>query len=142
MSLDAATLDQVTQELLVDEGRRTKPYVDTKGNVTIGVGYNLTGQGLPDETIDQLFVMARNDAETTARRVFPAFDDYSQNRRAALLNLAFNLGETKLLTFRRFVAAVRGAHWSTAADELVDSDWYREVQASRRDRVIAQIRNG
>ena len=58
------------------------------------------------------------------------------------MNLAYNLGEAKLLTFRRFVAAVRGEHWSTAAAELVDSDWYRQVQPSRRDRVVAQIRNG
>ena len=29
-----------------DEGNRLKPYTDTKGNITIGVGRNLTGNGI------------------------------------------------------------------------------------------------
>ena len=40
----------LVQQLTRDEGIRNKPYVDTVGKVTIGVGRNLSDVGLyPDE---------------------------------------------------------------------------------------------
>jgi lysozyme len=152
MALDAGLLQQVDKELRVDEDVRPDPYDDATGktvaslpsggNLTIGCGRNLFGRPL---SLDEINYLLTNDimlAYQAAVAIFPAFDTFTQNRRAAICNLLVNLGSGKLLTFRRFIAAARGAHWNTAADELTDSAWFHEVQPERRDRIVAQIRNG
>lgn len=48
-------------------------------------------------------------------------------RKAVLLDLAYNLGLAKLLTFKRFLTAMKEQDYITAYKELQDSKWYRQV---------------
>jgi lysozyme len=52
-------------ELERDEGRRLRPYVDTAGKVTIGVGRNLTDVGITDDDCDRMLAedIARAEAD-------------------------------------------------------------------------------
>ena len=43
-------------ELSRDEGRKSKPYRDSEGILTIGVGWNLEANPLPDEVIVRFLV--------------------------------------------------------------------------------------
>jgi lysozyme len=42
--------------------------------------------------------------------------------------MAFNLGLTKLNKFERMNAALSQNDYKTAADEMVDSKWYKDVK--------------
>lgn len=152
MPLDNELVAQITQELRADEGVRPYAYDDatgmtvrtlpTGGNLTIGIGRNLSARGLSDKEIDFLL---QNDLWLTyqaAKQVFPDFDSYSQSRRAGLLNLLFNLGPGRFIKFKNTIKAIREGRWDGAANHLMDSDWYRQVQQSRRERIVTQIRNG
>jgi lysozyme len=133
--------DIVRAQLRIDEDVRAKPYRDSVGKLTIGVGRNLDDVGLrPDE----IALCLENDiaeAEADARVLFPGFDGLSANRRAVLVNMAFNLGRQRLAGFARFRAAVEARNFSVAAAEMLDSRWAEQVGIRAR-RLAQQMIEG
>jgi lysozyme len=129
-------------ELVEDEGRRSKPYTDTAGKLTIGVGRNLTDRGLSSAEIDLLLQNDVADAlsDCAGLRYFPALDDVRQR---VVVNMVFNLGLTKFIEFSRLQKALGLHDYQAAAREMADSKWAREdVQPSRSGRLIAMMRTG
>ena len=119
------------------EGRRTHPYRDQCGKLTIGVGRNLDDRGLSAEEIDMLLAHDIAIARAGCRALFPAFDGFGQKRQAALISMAFNLGQTRLAGFRRMRAAVNDGNWTSASTEALDSYW--AIQVGRCAREIAAL---
>ena len=134
-------IDIVRAQLLIDEGDRKKPYVDTRGKVSIGIGRNLTDVGISQAEEDFMFGNDIAVAEATARALFITFDDLSDNRKAVLLNMAFNMGQTTLSKFHGTIAAVTAGDFDTAADNMMASAWATEVGA-RAQRLSTLMRNG
>lgn len=133
--------DIARAQLKVDEGEKLKPYHCTAGALTIGVGRNLDAKGIrPDESALMLENDIR-DAEADARYLFKGFDFLSENRKAVLLNMSFNLGRDRLSGFQRFISAVGQGNYSGAAKEMEDSAWFRQV-GDRAKRLQKQMREG
>jgi lysozyme len=133
------TLELIEKNLVDAEGRESKPYYDTAGKLTIGVGWNLTDIGLPDDIIDVMFVRSIDVATQTAAKVFPSFCKLSPSRQAALVELSFNLGEPSLRTFKKFRAAVDTGNWEVAKNELLNSKWALQVKSRRANRVAEMM---
>ena len=134
-------LDIAKAQLKVDEGLRLKPYLDTANKWTVGYGRNLSDKGL---TLEEAELLLENDiaeAEATAKVLFPSFDSLSENRRAVLCNMAFNLGQTRLAGFRRLREAVEAGEWGRAAAEMIDSRWAEQVK-ERATRLAEQMKKG
>ena len=113
--------------LLRHEGLRLKPYRDTAGKITIGVGRNLTDVGLsrPEAT-----TLLRNDVlrtEAALDAALPWRVGLDPVRGRVLVDMAFNLGVPTLLTFGAVLAAVRAGEWTEAADAMLRSRWARQV---------------
>jgi|SRR6267154_1816253 len=127
-------------QLKRDEGLRLKPYTDTAGKLTIGVGRNLTDVGIYDEEADFLLVrdIARIQGQLSAFAWYQRLDEV---RKGAIENMAFNLGLHGLLGFPHFLSAVAKQDWITAASELANSVWARQV-GDRATRLEQQIVNG
>ncbi|ADE40512.1 glycoside hydrolase family protein [Candidatus Puniceispirillum marinum] len=109
------------------EGRRAHPYRDQVGKLTIGVGRNLDDRGLSAEEIDMLLAHDIAIARAGCRALFPAFDGFGRKRQAALISMAFNLGQTRLACFRRMRAAINDGNWIGASHEALDSYWAGQV---------------
>jgi lysozyme len=133
--------DIAKAQLRVDEGVRTKPYRDTVGKLTIGVGRNLDDVGLSMEEIDLLLENDITTADRTARSLFPTFDKLSEARKAVLVNLAFNLGQQRLAAFKKLRKAIQDEDWTEAAREMGNSLWASQVGA-RATRLIKQMEIG
>ena len=58
------------------------------------------------------------------------------------MNLSFNMGERRLRGFQKMIAAVHAGDFERAADELVNSKWYTQVQPSRSHRIVKMMREG
>ena len=54
--------------------------------------------------------------------------------------MMFNMGRTRLSKFKGMKRGVDEQNWSAAADEMVDSRWYRQV-TKRADRLVERMRN-
>lgn len=128
-------------QLRVDEGVKPKPYTDTVGKLTIGVGRNLDDVGLSQPEIDYLLDNDIIRADVTAATLFNNYDALSYARRAVLLNMAFNLGQTRLAGFKNFRAAVEAGEFEKAAWEMMDSKWATQV-GDRAKRLAQQMREG
>ena len=109
------------------EGRRTHPYTDTTGHLTIGIGPNLSARGLSADEIDLLFDNDLNMARRALRAFLPGWVAPSAVVRAALLSMAFNLGQPRLMGFVRMRSALLAGDYAAAADEALDSRWTRQT---------------
>ncbi|MGX5880069.1 glycoside hydrolase family protein [Burkholderia gladioli] len=136
-NIDIKTL---IDELSRDEGRRLKPYVDTVGKTTIGVGRNLTDVGISDDECD---AMLANDLARTISwldRNLPWWSQLDPVRQRVVANMAFNMGGG-LLTFVNTLGAMQRGAYDAAADGMLDSKWARQVGA-RAQRLAQMMRTG
>ena len=136
--------DTVRAQLQVDEGTVEHAYQDSEGYLTIGVGRlidkRVGGRLRPDE----IALLLDNDiaaAEADAKALFPGFEGLSDTRKAVLVNMAFNLGRSRLGAFQRFRAAVSEGNWDVAAAEMLDSRWAEQV-GQRAVRLAEQMKEG
>jgi lysozyme len=120
-----------------DEGRKRKPYLDTKGKISIGVGRNLSDRGLSDLEIDYLF---ENDLKMACNDVdffFPWANKLSKPRQMVLIDMCFNLGVSKLRAFHKMLLAAAHGDFETAATEMLDSEWAHQV--GDRARLLSEM---
>jgi lysozyme len=131
----------ITTELIRDEGLRLKPYRCTAGALTVGVGRNLDAKGISRA---EAMVMLANDIDEVWREVvyaLPWVTGLSDARQRAICNLAFNMGISGLLQFKRTLAAIQSGRYEEGASMLLDSRYASQV-GDRAKRVAKQIREG
>lgn len=133
-------MKRLINDLIRDEGMRLKPYKDTVGKLTIGVGRNLDDNGITEQEALQLLM---NDIHVSKSELSKLdwFNDLSDRRQEAIINMHFNLGLTRLLTFKNMIAALERKEFGIAADEALNSKWSRQVGA-RSVRIANIIRYG
>lgn len=136
---------QVIHDLRRHEGCRLRPYRDSVGVWTNGFGNtkNVT-ENTPaiteQQALDQLIENIA-EAVTTAKRVFKTYSDLDPVRKSVAINMAFNLGESRLRQFKKFLAAVEGKNWTEAALQMLDSKWSRQV-GQRATELAARMSSG
>lgn len=124
-------------QIIDHEGLRLKPYKDTVGKLTIGVGRNLTDVGISRNEamalLDRDLARAIVDLDT-----FPMFDHLSPIRQRVLIDMRFNLGPSRFRTFKRTLAAVAAGDYQAAAAGMLASKWARQV-GQRAKRLAAMM---
>jgi len=131
----------LVRDLVRDEGMRLKPYTDTVGKVTIGVGRNLDDVGISEtEALDMLDADIDRSIEDLERNL-PWLFERPEPVQRALVNMCFNLGWPRLSGFRNMLAALEAGDYDRAAAEALDSRWARQVGA-RAERIAALFREG
>lgn len=120
-------IDQLRDDLIRDEDVRLKPYRDSVGKLTIGCGRNLDDVGISRDEAD---VLLDNDMAGVFRdldREIPWWRMLPDDAQRGLANMSFNLGITRLLKFRRMIAALKARDYHNAAEEALDSKWASQV---------------
>ena len=125
-----------------------KPYPDTRGYWTIGVGHLITkGKTLPKEwdrvfTEAEIMKMFEEDYahHAAAAAKIPGFNLLSPSGQDALIDMTFNMGNSWYKNFPKAIQALAKGDFKTAADEFTDSDWYKQVKG-RAVTIVAMIRN-
>ncbi len=132
-------LDQLTADLRRDEGERLKPYRDSVGKLTIGVGRNLDDDGI---SASESQIMLQNDilrVGVDLDQHLPWWRNLDNNRQNVLANMCFNLGINGLLEFKHFLGALLALNYELAYDEMISSKWATEV-GGRATRLAAVIK--
>lgn len=146
--LEPGLLSAATPVILGHESERLKVYGDIFGIPTIGVGFNLARSdapsrckqcganyqrllgGLDELTPEQSRFLLQQDIITTIEwlvKLFPSFWMYEQPRQIALVDMGFNIGETKFRGFRKMISCILAGDWAGAADQALHSQWASEV---------------
>lgn len=129
----------MTRQLRLHEGERLKPYRDTVGKLTIGVGRNLEDRGI---TLEESAMLLANDIAAEERellRALPWVAKLDEVRQRVLLDMAFNMGLAGLLGFKRTLATIQAGDYQAAATMMLDSKWAKQVgqRAERLSRMMA-----
>jgi lysozyme len=143
------------------EGRRNRAYADSKGIMTIGIGFNLEQLSararieallvdydslfdrrcaLTDPQIDQLFGSDLDTAVTEAAKLVPDFWNQPEDVQLAVVDMIFNLGGPRFSGFVKFIAALKAKDYLTAAAEMADSKWALVDVPNRAANDIALVR--
>lgn len=133
-------LAKLQRQLIRDEDERLKPYLDSVGKTTIGVGRNLDDVGISKE---ESRIMLNNDIARVIGQMirYSWFRDQTAPRKRALANMCFNLGLPKLLMFKKMIAALKVRDFDKASAEALDSKWARQV-GNRAIRIAETIKTG
>jgi lysozyme len=133
--------ERLVAQLIDHEGLRLRPYVDTVGKLTIGVGRNLTDKGLSKP--EALHLLENDIHECIADLASaPWLERLDAVRQRAMLDLRFNLGPTRFRLFKQMLRALDDLRYGDAADALLASKWATQVQPARRDRLVRMLRTG
>ena len=111
------------------EGVRDKVYMCSAGYETIGVGRNISesGLGLSNDEIEYLL---KNDIMRCQQELlgeYEWFKDLDSVRQDALIDLSFNLGQTKLRTFVKALGHMADGNYEEAGREFYTSRWAEQV---------------
>ena len=130
--------------LKIHEGVETHAYKCSASKITIGVGRNIDpegGIGLQEDEIDYLL---QNDIDRIISELdfeYGWFSELNEARQDAMVDISFNLGQTRLRKFQKALTAMAKSDWDTAADEFMDSKWSKQV-GNRAKELTEIIRNG
>ena len=142
-------IEQLREQLEVDEGCVYEIYNDHLGYPTFGIGHLVKesdpeqGQSLGTAVSSERVVEAfESDIQSVLRDcnvLYSDFDDLPEEAQQVIANMMFNLGRPRLSKFAGMKRGVDARDWNQAADEMVDSNWYRQV-TNRADRLVERIR--
>ena len=118
-----------------------KPYLDSKGKITIGVGRNLDDMGI---TADEAMHLLENDiarVRLEIGRSLPWFKDLDDVRQDAVIDMVFNLGLTRFMSFKALISAAQKKDWDRVASEMLNSVWASQVKG-RAVELAGMMRTG
>ena len=143
-------LDQLRMELEYDEGCKYEIYLDHLGLPTFGIGHLVTeddpehgqevGTAVSEERVIEVF---EKDVQVTideCKKLYNDWLDLPEEAQLIIANMMFNMGRPRLSQFKGMKAGIDARDWNQAADEMVDSKWYRQV-TNRADRLVTRMRN-
>ena len=142
-------IEQLREQLEVDEGCVYEIYNDHLGYPTFGIGH-LVKESDPEQgqslgtavSSDRVAEAFESDIQSVLRDcniLYSDFDDLPEEAQQVIANMMFNLGRPRLSKFAGMKRGVDARDWDAAADEMVDSNWYRQV-TNRADRLVERVR--
>lgn len=138
----------------LDEGKKDKPYKDSKGLWTIGIGHlignSLTELRLSRQVIELIFqedlAIAISDARFVVGEAF--FEALLPARKIALISMLYTLGRHKFLMFDETIEAIKEYNWDKVASNILKAKWASDVDPKKRpgigrdDRIAYMFKTG
>ena len=147
-------MKKLIEQLILHEGIRFRPYKDTVGKLTIGVGRNIDdkpiiaseqqklfgsvltqeelsktlNKGITKQQAEMLLVWDIADATKDAQALLSNFDTLSQQRQYVMIDMAFNMGRKGLGTFKNTLKMVNDGKYTEASENMLKSKWATQVK--------------
>lgn len=118
--------------LIRHEGLRLRPYKDSVGKLTIGVGRNLDDKGISEP---EAMLLLSNDigAALADAKTLVWFNKLDSVRQDVIVNMIFNLGLPRFVGFKNTLRAIEMANWEEAVVQMLDSKWAKQVGKRAED---------
>ena len=143
-------VDKLRKQLEIDEGVVHEIYLDHLGYPTFGIGHLViesdpehgkeVGTAISESRVAEAFESDIVGVLSACDTLYPDFGDLPEEAQQIIANMMFNLGRPRLSKFKGMKAGVDARDWERAADEMVDSAWYRQVP-NRADRLVVRMRS-
>jgi len=142
---------RLKEEITADEGQVLEVYEDHLGYPTVGVGHLILesdeeyGQGVGakitqtrcDELLFQDLNIVLKECED---RFHNNWREWPEEVKLIIANMAFNLGLTRLVKFKKMFEALNTGDYTQASIEGLDSRWAKQVY-NRAKRLMNRLRD-
>ena len=115
------------------EGFLSKVYLDSLGKQTIGYGHLLTeeddfveGVIYDKDILESLFEKDFNKAVQGAEQLLDGYN-IALVAKEVIIEMVFQLGKTGVSKFKKMFDALKNNDYSRAAEEMLNSAWYRQT---------------
>lgn len=142
-------VNRLREELEIDEGVKHEIYLDHLGLPTFGIGHLVldsdpehgepVGTPVSEERVIEAFDADVETVLAECEELYSDFADLPEEVQLIIANMMFNMGRPRLSQFKGMKRGVDARDWNAAADEMVDSRWYRQV-TNRAQRLVDRMR--
>jgi len=142
-------LEQLREEIAADEGVKYEIYLDHLGLPTFGIGHLVldtdpehgqeVGTPVSEDRVNECFDKDVEVVLAECEKLYPDFEELPEEVQLIIANMMFNMGRPRLSKFKGMKAGVDARDWNEAADQMVDSRWYKQV-TNRADRLVQRMR--
>lgn len=140
-----ANIQQLCTDIRSDEGFKPCAYQDSEGYWTIAYGIcidvRVGGAGI---TVQEGLYLLNNRIMALLPQLsgqIPGWTQLNDVRQNVLLNMAFQMGLTKLMKFVEMMAALKAGDYAEASTQMLNSEWANETP-ERANRLAVQMKNG
>ena len=155
-------LERLREEIISDEGCVLEVYKDHLGYYTVGVGHLIrpsdeeweipVGTKITQTRADELLVKDFNNVLKECENSFSTswpdwmpnsdnkWEDWPEEVKLIVANMAFNLGLPKLKKFQKMLIAINMKNYVLASKEGLDSRWAKQVY-NRAHRLMDRMRD-
>ena len=155
-------LSIIKQDIRENEGFRIMPYFCPANKLTVGYGFNmdyLTEKhlNLINKSIEDINKKGMNKPEAElildikVKQLiedvgcFVDLESLTEARQLVMLDMCYQMGRTRFGKFKLMLRAVADKDWERAADEIIDSEYYGEMEklkSVRAKRNVKMMRTG
>ena len=142
--------EKLRKQLEIDEGVKYEIYNDHLGYPTFGIGHLVipsdieyredVGTRVSEKRVRECFDKDVQSVLRDCSLLYKDFDELPEEAKQIIANMMFNMGYTRLSKFKGMKRGVDARDWNRAADEMVDSRWYKQV-TNRANRLVERMRN-
>ena len=140
---------KLREQLEIDEGVKYEVYKDHLGYDTFGIGHLITasdpengwsvGTDVDEYRVQEAFEDDVQGVISDCEKLYVQWEHLPEEAKQVIANMMFNMGRPRLSKFKGMKRGIDSRDWHAAADEMVDSNWYRQV-TNRADRLVERIR--
>jgi len=146
-------MSQIIQILNFEEGFRARPYIDSLGYPTVGVGFLIGPKGAAlsnytfslSKNVSDVWlqeIISNVTAQMNADKIIStALKQCNPARADILTSMAYQLGVSGLANFKNTLAMIAAGNFSGGAAGMLNSLWARQTQ-SRAQRHADVMRTG
>jgi lysozyme len=142
-------IEKLREQIAYDEGIEHKIYLDHLDLPTFGIGHLIresdpehgseVGTLVSEDRVNEAFESDIQTVLSDCNKLYSDFEDLPEEAQLIIANMMFNLGYPRLSKFKGMKRGVDARDWNVAADEMVDSRWYRQV-TNRAERLVQRMR--
>ena len=142
-------INKLREELKIDEGVKYEIYLDHLGLPTFGIGHLVlesdeehgqpVGTEVTEDRVNECFESDVEQVLSDCETLYSDYYDLPEEVQLIIANMMFNMGRPRLSKFKGMKRGVDARDWDAAADEMVDSRWYKQV-TNRADRLVQRMR--
>ena len=141
---------RLKDEIASDEGTVLEIYLDHLGYPTVGVGHLIketdmessegVGYKINQTRCDELFYQDINICLSECEKRMNEWENFPDEVKLIMANMAFNLGISRLMRFKNMFAALNSGDYKQASIEGLDSKWAKQVY-NRAHRLMDRLRD-
>lgn len=119
--------NKIVESIVKHEGYEPQVYKCTQNFDTIGYGFAIKDLKLSKEVCDLILKEKIDKIINRLQSNLAYFDHLPDEAKVVLVNMAYQLGVSGLLKFKKTLKAFEMRMWSDASKEMLDSLWARQT---------------